>query len=173
VTNVIARAHQPFFLGEHGHEQQAALRLHAQARQGRRKFDDRSGTAAIVIGPIIDQVAITALLDTDMVVVGSKEDAGLSKYGIGARQQSHHVTQRNRLLQWIWYSYRYARPSRAFRQSIVPTDPFGRIDFDPRDAFWAARSFALLRIDQPARPGAVALCDTTVYRNEQGHAQFA
>jgi hypothetical protein len=56
-------------------------------------FDHRRGAAPVVIGAVVDVVAIARSAHAQVIVMGGHQHVGIAQRGVGAAQHTHHVVQ--------------------------------------------------------------------------------
>ena len=126
-------------------------------RQRRGELDDRDRAAAVVVGAVVDLVALVVrrAVVADVVVVGGDEHVGVLQRRVGPAQQADDVAHlhrpRHRLAQ-VYRDLRLVR--RAQRQRLEQGEHPGVVDGDQRRARTLARGEVLTSSGFPGRsPG--------------------
>ena len=114
MSGVKARAPQAALLAEEQNEQDAALGMHRQRRQGVRDFHHAGTAAAVVIRAVVDPV-FAGGGQAEMIVVRAEHHIGIAQLRIGSAQDSGDVAHLDGLLGWRQCACRVIRASAAPR----------------------------------------------------------
>src|SRR4051794_30804866 len=91
IKRVIVSTEQPFFFSRHIQEDERPLGSDLHAGKGAGDLDEARRTGSIVVGAVIDVVALVAGTDAEMVEVSGVDEIFVFQFRIGAGQNGHYV----------------------------------------------------------------------------------